>query len=453
MKMRKIRFVVVFAVGLLLNCQSASLKAPKNIILMISDGCGYNHILCTDYYQNGQKDSQVYAQFPVKLGMSTYPEEGNMYQSEKAWSDFTWSKEKYTDSAASGTAMATGKKTLNRYIGVSKESKVYKTVLEHAEEIKKSSGVVTSVPISHATPACFVAHHPNRKDYEIIAQQMLTESAIDVIMGCGHPYYDKKGHHVEASKYNYQYVAGKTLWEKLLQNEALSDADHDGINDSWKMIQKREEFQKLTKGDTPKRVLGIARVEATLNYERDGKENNMPYAIPLLESVPTLAEMSKAALNILDENDKGFFLMIEGGAVDWASHDHHLGRMIEEEIEFNKSVEAVVEWVENYSSWDETLVIVTADHETGYLTGPPESFKKCDGTKQTREWGEIKNPGKGNLLVVSWNSKKHSNHLVPFFAKGRGCEVFLKSADQVDAVRGAYIDNTDIGSNIFALWK
>ncbi len=79
-----------------------------------------------------------------------------------------------------------------------------------------------------------------------------------------------------------------------------------------------------------------------------------PYAEPLIDSVPTLEEMTRAALNIVDNDPDGFVLMVEGGAVDWAAHANHSGRVIEEEIDFNHSVEAVVEWVEKNSNWGET---------------------------------------------------------------------------------------------------
>ncbi len=448
MNRKVIRFTFI-VIAMFFYVQADAKKPPQNVILMISDGCGYNHILCTDFYQNGKANSQVYADFPVLLAMSTYPLDGMEYDSERAWSDLEWGKKKYTDSAAAATAIATGFKTLNRYIGVDNYDKKHETILERAETMHKASGVVTSVQLSHATPAGFVAHHPNRNDYEIIAQQMLTAGAVDVIMGCGHPHYDHNGQK-KSSQFNYKYVGGKTVWNDVLNEKSFSDSDHDGENDPWHIIQDRKAFRKLMSGNTPKRVLGIAQAGQTLNYGRDGAEKENPYEAPLLETVPTLAEMSKAALNVLDENKKGFFLMIEGGAIDWASHGNHLGRMIEEQIDFNHAVEAVVDWVEKKSSWAETLVIVTSDHETGYLNGP---FKSGTRDEQPQEWGVIENAGKGNLPEVQWHSKNHTNHLVAFFARGAGSEMFIDAADKNDPVRGRYIDNTDIADSIFKLWQ
>ncbi len=86
--------------------------------------------------------------------------------------------------------------------------------------------------------------------------------------------------------------------------------------------------------------------------------------------------MTKAALNVLDDDPNGFFIMIEGGAVDWAAHANQSGRLIEEMNDFNKSIEAVIRWIDTNSNWNETLVIITADHETGHLTGPGSGSDK-----------------------------------------------------------------------------
>ena len=157
--------------------------------------------------------------------------------------------------------------------------------------------------------------------------------------------------------------------------------------------------------------------------------------------------MTLAALNVLDDEPNGFFIMIEGGAVDWAAHSNQSGRVIEEMNDFDRSVDAVIDWVQKNSNWGETLVIITADHETGYLTGP--------GSGQTDNgpiWNPISNNGDSNLPGMEWHSGTHTNSLVPFFAKGRGAEQFRKTLDGKDPVRGEYIDNTDIANVIFDLW-
>ena len=166
--------------------------------------------------------------------------------------------------------------------------------------------------------------------------------------------------------------------------------------------------------------------------------------MPRIESVPTLAEMARAALNVLDNDVEGFVLMIEGGAVDWAAHDNQSGRMIEEEIDFNRAVEAVVGWVAQTSDWDETLLIVTGDHETGYLNGPV-----AGGESSTRK--ALTNNGKGVLPGMEWDSKGHTNQLIPFFAKGSAARLFTFEIAGEDPVRGRYIDNTAIGRVLIGL--
>ena len=238
-------------------------------------------------------------------------------------------------------------------------------------------------------------------------------------------------------------------------------ADGDGVADPWTLIQSRHAFQDLMTGSTPKRVIGVAKVASTLQQSRGGASGygseeiqaHAPYETPLTESVPTLEEMTRAALNVLDNDPDGFFLMVEGGAVDWASHANQLGRMIEEQVDFNKSVDAAVAWVSANSSWDETLVIVTGDHECGYLTGPdsgPDGAAADSGEEPV--WNPVVNNGQGVLPGAEWHSGSHTNSIIPFYARGAGASLFRHCADECDPVRGRYIDNTDIALVMFSLF-
>jgi len=164
---------------------------PKNVIFMISDGCGYNQIDAASIYQYGKTGVQIYEQFPVKYGMTTYPADGAGYDLESAWSDFEYVKNKLTDPAASATAMATGVKTYNGAIRVDSDKKKLKNIIERLEKLGKATGVVTTVPFSHATPAAFVAHNNQRSNYVEIAREMILDSRVDVIMGAGHPFMRK----------------------------------------------------------------------------------------------------------------------------------------------------------------------------------------------------------------------------------------------------------------------
>lgn len=415
-------------------------SAFKNVILLIADGSGANHIMATDYFTSGQAGTQVYEAFPVSYYMSTYStgrieaedDARNIYDPATIWNSFETLKSHATDSGAAATAMATGTKTYNGAIGVDPSLKALRNISEDFEEKGKSTGVVTSVELSHATPAAFVAHHPNRGDYSEIANQMIRDSATDVIMGTGNPLYNDNGEQRSTvGSDNYAFVGDSDTWASLEAGTLGNDADGDGDSDPWQLIQTRADFEALQTGAVASRIIGVPQVYSTLQYNRSGDGNAAPFIVPMIETVPSLAIMSRGALNVLDNDQDGFFLMIEGGAVDWASGSKS-GRMIEEERDFNQAAAAVCDWVEANSSWSETLVIVTSDHETGYLTGTPGVYD------------EVINNGKGNMPTMVWNSVGHTNQLVPIFARGPGADLFKKYAVGSDPVRGAYINNTDI---------
>jgi len=437
---KNIAAIAVFLFVLSTAFPSASARAyaasdmalPRNVIIMISDGCGYNQILSADYYDKGASGTQVYEAFPIKCAMSTYPS-GGTYDPYSAWHDFNYVRSGFTDSAAAATAMSTGTKTYDGAIGVGTDKNSLRHISEIAETLGKSTGVVTTVEMSHGTPAGFSAHNTSRENYSEIAKEMITESGLDVIMGAGNPSFDNNGSRLPQPG-DYKYVGGQTTWQGLINGSLkVADSDGDGAADPWKLIQGKSEFEALQRGATPERVIGIPQVYATLQQARSG-DTGTAYAAPLNSNVPSLAVMARGALNVLDNNNKGFFLMIEGGAVDWAGHSNQTGRMIEEEMDFNRAVEAVNQWVAANSSWDETLLIVTSDHEAGYLAGPGSD----------PAWTAVANNGKGIMPSVKWNSTQHTNSLVPVFAKGANSNLLLQYADGSDPVRGRYIDNTEL---------
>ena len=455
LKQYRASYLQILILFIYLSFPASTIAAPKNVVIFISDGCGFFHVDAASMYQYGETGRQVYEQFPVKLAMSTYSADGHGYDAERAASDFDYVKKKPTDSAASGTAISTGVKVKDHAVAVDEDGKPLKHISQRAEELGKSTGVVTSVQLSHATPACFVAHNKSRKKYEEISREMILHSGLEVIMGCGHPFFDNDGvslseeSHDDSSETVFSYVGGSSTWDKLIDGTAGSDADGDGDPDYWKLIQSRDEFRSLMSGDTPDRLIGIPQVFLTLQQARTDErekgeyQHDPPFTVPFIETVPTLAEMTAVAVNVLDNNKNGFFLMVEGGAIDWAGHDNQSGRMIEEQIDFNRSVEVMVDWVYGHSDWDETLIIVTADHETGYLTGE----------NSDPELQPLTNHGQGKLPGMEWHSDNHTNSLVPFYARGAGSELFPGRAVNTDAIHGIYIDNSDIAGVIFELWS
>jgi outer membrane protein assembly factor BamB len=190
---------------------------------MISDGCGYNHVIASSLYAFGRADGWAYQKFPVRLAMATFPYQGS-YDPARAWTEFAYVKKGATDSAAAATAMACGVKTYNGAIGVGPDKQRVRNILEKAEVRGLATGVVSSVPFSHATPAGFLVHNEGRGNYDEIALSMLNSRA-EVIMGAGHPYYDDNAQRREKPKFAY---IGENEWEKLSKGMMASDADGDG---------------------------------------------------------------------------------------------------------------------------------------------------------------------------------------------------------------------------------
>uniref|UniRef100_UPI0028A13B77 alkaline phosphatase n=1 Tax=Microbacterium sp. TaxID=51671 RepID=UPI0028A13B77 len=356
---------VIPAVG----ATAAAPTTPKNIIVMISDGAGYNQFDAARLYDTGASyqqvgvdpatgaitrtpgtPSQVYDAFPVQVAQSHYSANGRAgYDPDLAWSDFSWVGSGATDSAAAATALGTGVKTNNGVIGFDPASGRLLTVGEQALEVDKKVGLVTSVPFNHATPAGFIAHNGNRNDYHGLATEMI-DSGIDVIIGAGHPEYTD---------------AGTSRLPHFGSGSWISQADYERVKNGqtpFSYIDSKAQFEQIAAGQSvPDKLFGLARVAETFQYNRPGldRDDVAPYTDPANADVPSLATAASAALNVLEQDEDGFFLMVEGGAVDWAGHANQTTRVVEEQRDFNASVAAVTEWVEAESSWDETLVIVT----------------------------------------------------------------------------------------------
>ena len=455
--------------GLLAQLKNrASLPNPKNIIILIGDGMGFNHIQAVNDFTGVAH--QVYEQFPVRLAMCTYPAKAGEYVANHpgsnyyatgynpalAWKDTAYLKRNFTESAAAATALSTGIKTYNNSIGMSVDHDTLENLIQWAKALGKSAGVVTSVQFSHATPAGFVAHNVSRTNYAQIAREILLDSRCDVIMGCGDPMFDDDGSPLNRKWKSVKYVGDSIFWRELIEGSGkrssfildgktkrVRDVNGDGNADPWTVIRNRSDFKALQRGTTPIRVLGCPKVYSTLQQDRTMKngenQDAPPFVTPFIPEVPTLAEMTGGALNVLDNNPKGFFIMIEGGAIDWAAHSKQKGRLIEEMIAFNDAVNSVVEWVNMHSNWNETMVIVTGDHETGFLWGEKPFMPLSDN-------------GKGRLPGMKFNSDNHSNSLIPFYAKGAGSGLYRNFADERDSLRGPFLQNSEVAQLIQLLW-
>lgn len=279
-------------------------EAPKNVIMMIGDGMGIGQIEITRQMEFG-KDGRLFLEsLPYTALLHTYS-----------------SDHAVTDSAAGGTAIATGEKTLNGQIGLTADGKETDSILDLFKRDGKKTGIISTNTVTDATPAAFTASVQNRwtAQEEIASQQL--ENKVDVILGGGKSYFSQR-------------QDGRNLLkEATVKNYALAFNKQDLL---------------AAQGN---KLLGLFS-EGYMSFKIDR---------PLLKSEePSLLDMTKKALQLL-ENDNGFFLMVEGARIDHASHAGDITSVWKETIEFDETVEYAVNWAKQAK---DTLVLVLADHET-----------------------------------------------------------------------------------------
>ncbi|MFW5851497.1 MAG: alkaline phosphatase, partial [Bacteroidota bacterium] len=383
----------------------------------------------------------------------------NSYESRLAWTDtkYLWGRNNATCSAASGTAIASGTKTYYYCLGVDKEGNALNTIARHAKEIDKSVGIVTTKSIYDATPASFYANNVSRLEYDDISRQLIIESKIDVLIGADHPEYSENAQLMSSG--DYDNMGGEEFWNDIT-NGALTysiptksgwtdvqDCTGDGTPDPWTLIEDSADFAYFIEHDTLDRMLGIMKVGYSSQVRRTGINNQEIHFDDWNRNVPELWQTSRAALRHLQSNTNGFFAMFEGGATDNACHWNQKGRLVEEQIVFDDAVDSVIYWIEQNGGWEENLLIVTADHETGMIAHPNFGSDSIMLNHYQIEDNDI-----WEMPYFSFFAGDHTNQLVPFFAKGAGSEIFNSYADEQDYVRGKFITNTEIGQALFYLW-
>lgn len=468
-------------------------KTAKNVIVMISDGASYNAWEMAANWQKGAKANELdeYRNLDVRVGMTTFPLNTKSsptndsvatisYDASKAWvtteesgedkydtgkyatkiAGYRYLRKDVTDSAAAATAMASGQKTYNNAINYNNFGQPIEYITQIAKRQGKATGVVTSVQLSHATPAGFGAQNISRNNYAEIAQDMLGKGTLDLVMGTGHPEFDDNGKAVDpaagktpaqcdadaACKGKYKYVGGAVYWDNLKKG-SLKPGNSTA---PWKLIQSKADFEALAQGklDVKTPLLGVPLVGSTLQQSRKldvlGADATQPSGVKQIDTVPTLATMTKGALNYLGKEKKGMFLMIEGGAVDWASHGNQTDRIIEEQVDFNNALAAVQDWVAKNSSWDETLLIVTTDHGNSLPLGMDSDVKAFSPTVSK---------GQGKVPEARYWSGDHTNEVVRLWARGQGADKLKALATKKDSKfveivghnnDGSYLDNTDL---------
>jgi alkaline phosphatase len=315
---------------------------PKSIIYIIADGAGIGQF--TLHYYTSEESS--FGKFDHVGLQTTHP-----LDKEK----------RVTDSAAAGTALATGKKVYRKNVSYL-DGEPIKTVIEWAEELKMATGLIATAKVNHATPATFGSHAVSRYDYDDIFVQLL-QSEIDIILGGGAKYMND----------SMQTIAN--------QNNVSIVYDFDKV--------------KSTEG----KIMGLFADDAL----------DLDYA----NRFPTTLDMTISALEKLESNGKGFFLMVEESQIDWAGHINNAG-YIKSDMQ---SLEDLTKYCLDYQSkHPDVLVILTADHETGGVA--------------------VYDEDKDNLSI-QYIGNHHSANFVPIFATGPGASAF-------DTI----IDNSEIGKQL-----
>jgi alkaline phosphatase len=269
-----------------------------------------------------------------------------------------------TDSAAGGTALSSGEKTYNGAIAVDVNKKPLKTLVEDSEEKGLATGLVSTSAITHATPASFIAHAGSRNSYEDIAADFL-KTDIDVFIGGGYDHFAKR--------------KDSTNLIKVLEDKG------------YKVLRDMDEIKKVDSG----KLAGLTAPEHNPRFEERG---NM------------LPDATTTALNILSKNKKGFFIMVEGSEIDWGGHDNETGRIVGEVLDFDKAIGRALDFA---AKDGHTLIVVTADHETG-------GFSIIGGNIKTGD------------LRGEFTTKEHSAVMVPIFAYGPGAENFTGIMENTD---------------------
>ncbi len=393
------RFITLIALAVLFAGCVQQAPQAKYVFYFIGDGMGLAQVSLTEAWL-ADKDGRIgseplsFSQFPV-LGTATTYSASNII----------------TCSSAAGTALATGQKTTNNMLGMSPDTLPLQAITYKIKEAGFKVGVTSTVTLDHATPAAFYANAPSRSNYYDIALQ-LPQTGFDFFGGGGF---------IQPEGKDKDQPSVIPLIEEAGYTIAYGMEDFETLRQAEKMILLQEKDRNY--------------LEA------------VPFAIDRDEGDMTQADILQAAIAFLD-NDKGFFLMSEGGRIDWACHANDGLTTILETIDFDLAVQIAVAFAEKHP--EETLIVVTADHETGGLSlGWEKRYTMhfdqleeqtaskdkllADGKKKEVEHIEEMN----RRARIGWTTSSHTGIPVPVYAMGAGSELFA-----------GRIDNTDIPKKI-----
>ncbi|MBR4095157.1 MAG: alkaline phosphatase [Bacteroidales bacterium] len=377
------------------SCCITSEKKAKYVFYFIGDGMGFSHIALAEAY-NAAKDGKIgseplcFTQFPV-MGMATSYSASNMI----------------TCSSAAGTALSTGFKTNNGMLGVAPDTTELESIAYKIHDAGYKVGIMTSVTIDHATPGAFYANSAARSDYYAIAAQ-LPESGFEFFGGGGFQGLKKED-------------GRKPIYEIVAEN-------------GYEVAFGKEEYE--AKKESAEKIIYFQ------NKERAAEV--LPYAFLRGEGDISLADVVTEAIEFLD-NDKGFFIMAEGGQIDWAAHANDITNTIHETIDFDEAIQVAYEFYLKHP--DETLVVVTADHETGGVTlGRTKGYTfdlslvpekalsaKTDSEKNVENYmQQYPADSLSKAAKIGWTTSSHTGGAIPVFAIGAGSSRFAGRADNTD---------------------
>ncbi|MHA2199176.1 MAG: alkaline phosphatase [Candidatus Thorarchaeota archaeon] len=354
------RYLIVFSILTLfllpISIQSAptpndkmtiAADEPLNVILMIGDGMGFEHVELARLVEVGENGSLVMQQLTWNASVATYCADNPI-----------------TDSAAAATAMATGEKTNKNYVGRDTNGQALESILEYAQTLNKSTGVVTKTRIVDATPAGFMTHVPTRYEYVRIARQIMGAD-VDVLLGGGRDYFS---------------------------SDNLTTMESNG----YTVVFNRTSMMNVTSG----RIFGLFAREH-MDYELDRNH--------VID--PSIGEMTNKSIELLSQDPDGFFLMVEAGRIDLAAHDEDKVRNALETIEFDEAVQIALDYVEEHNN---TILIVTADHETEGLVVMSHNLNSTlPSSGSTHNGKEAIRIERVNNITVDWTATYHTATHVP----------------------------------------
>jgi Alkaline phosphatase len=308
-----------------------------------------------------------------------------------------------TDSAAGGTALSSGYKTKNGYVGIDPDGKVHATLLEAAQAAGKRTGICTTSEWTNATPATFTAHNSSRDNYEILSEQIVNQG-LDVVLGSGF---------------------GAAKWGSIQEAE----------NRNYTILNNRDDLAKVKSGE---KIWGNL------------AKGSLPFDIQTSSSQATLAEMTNASIQALDGNQQGFFLMVEGSHIDSGGHLNNILQAVSEYLAFDAAFQVAVKYAQSRT---DTIVVVAPDHDTGGLILP--NSDAVGGSTNSADYSAAVNEvreGKNSTQGISWTSGNHT---------ARRCGIWVYAPEGVALIpglsetpgdtpetRNLIIDNTEISHYI-----